>query len=410
MSRVVATCVEECFEHIDRVVLDGNSDDVACRLSHDDYFTGNRVRHFNRVSLSHLRNLVEHLKLSHHREAMLTALACGQHARLGEHSLLLLLDADLFRTQATLALPNPVRDEARIRRMLLNEDDYRDWGCLDYVKFVPSANGTDAGSTELSKMRLEFGKRFKIMKSEVDGNKETCRIKIDGKTHYFEFCNNNNGLYSRVEVSGFSEISLAHFRRTNWFTGLEAFVLFLGLLEEKLTPVDRARKSYNELTPADLLYASENERIRRMLTVNGIRSVSNCVYFELGSASRFVSEFDRLFNATRSVSDVAQNGRWVGDDDEPYRQCHDRDVTVDGKRYSLHIFFHRGRMGNEELCSVHGISEFDEGHDGLNRFKQDAFIFFIRLLASLQTDEDRDRPRCESRISAVDFYDSDGPE
>jgi hypothetical protein len=161
-------------------------------------------------------------------------------------------------------------------------------------------------------------------------------------------------------------------------TGMDSFMILIRMLEQRLTPEDRARTSYDELVPPNgLMYGSEQMRIVRMLKSDGNRSKERHVSFVLDTHTfdSVVSDFD---NAIRlSVP---------SDTDTNWKRMHTRLITVKGREYTVHMVYEISAKDWEDdhaYCEVYGIYESDEayGRSSGQFIDEDAFGAFVKCIA-----------------------------
>jgi hypothetical protein len=297
---------------------------------------------------------------------MITALASGQHERLGEHSPLISLRSDLFRVLVDLTYPRTPQPT---------------WS--DKIIFFPApGNDFEIMKNEVLEMRVELAKSFKIIEATVDDKRETenCRIKVDSINYRFVFYYTS---IPSISVDCFKQKQ--HFKD---FTGFESFVVFLKLLAERLTPEDKARNAYDELTaPMNLMYGSDEMRIFRILKDDCTRCMEKKITISLSTYvfDAAVSKFDALFNATQSSFEEGWNSK------------HERMITVNGYDYKVHMVYVESAKDWEDdsaYCHIYGIYEPPGTYSNPGSFSGiKAFNFVLDLLAADLTDEDRSRPR-----------------
>ena len=151
--------------------------------------------------------------------------------------------------------------------------------------------------------------------------------------------------------------------------------------------------------------ATDKERIRRMLTVDGIRAPDVCIELKMGSFEKMIAEFDGLIKATRSHTRTKNYDR----DGFSSKLC-DRWIIVNGCKFHMRLYKECDRCIPYSFCNVHGIGESDYGQDVLDEFTKDvdAFSTFVQLLAAEQTEEDLAAPRCIDNDDSDHYCYSDG--
>ena len=320
--------------------------------------------------------------------ARMAALAAGQHARLGERSPISTLNSDVFHAMAGFVYDGMLKSSVR-----------------DRATFHPYPGKDAMGMVnEIIEMRSVLAQRFSIIQArsivwegghktvsnatsggpirydqehelsgEYDCGSDDCTISINGITYTFQF--SYHGI-PRVSVDLL--LMADKDRRKIELTGMDSFMILIRLLEQRLTPEDRARTSYDELVPPNgLMYGSEQMRIVRMLKSDGNRSKERHISFVLDTLTfdSVVSDFDAAF--CRSVpSDI----------DADWTQTHTRLITVKGREYTVDMVYETSARDWEDdhaCCEVHGIYESDEayGRSSGQFTDTDAFSAFVNCLA-----------------------------
>jgi hypothetical protein len=220
---------------------------------------------------------------------------------------------------------------------------------------------------------IRYDHEYKLS-GEYDCGSDDCTISINGITYTFEF--SYHGIPS-VSVNLFMADKQNQHKYIE-LTGMDSFMILIRLLEQRLTPEDRARTSYDELVPPNgLMYGSEQMRIVRMLKSDGNRSKERHISFVLDTRAfdSVVSDFDNAFRCS-----VPSNI------DTYWEQMHTRLITVKGHEYTVQMVYNVSAKDWEDdhaYCEVHGIYESDEayGRSSGKFIDEDAFGAFVKCLA-----------------------------
>jgi hypothetical protein len=367
----------------------------------------------------HLLNLLKYEQcLSHNQIAKMESVTMGLHSRLGASSLFNTLPDHIMPAIVSLAVTPLIFD----RRSMLTIDAINlthtvkhpcdpVWRLNGRIVFATASEEIAESSREVYLMQAAFDGRFKSTQKRTES--KICQVVIVtkqtriNKTNYefiFQY-----GASSKTTVNGIS----GHWNKVqatgNRYTGVDTFVLLLDLLESEMTSVDKGRKLREEMSPEEVLYASSAERIKRMLTVNGVRSSvdpteagSVLICFNPGGVRDvygMIDTIDEAFVPTLSFTKKYDNGKATR---------FERHITVNGFKYAIIGIYANDRMMSYASFGVCGVCEYDEDQADMNQFDAgDDFSLFIDLLKSELTDEDRSRAPCVCEYSNVRDLEND---